>query len=240
MRSKERAYALAALIAALLYNAPTSALASETTYMAQMQEDSRRVVRSTGLPEGDAERGKAIADSVGCFRCHGADGHGRGKLRPNLAGQNQPYLVKQLLAFRDGMRKSDDEKAMGFRWHPGLSTLTAPLRNQDLADLAAHYAAQACVSGNLQRQEPPPVVARCKFCHGLSGRSKDPVIPNLAGQKPLYLLRQLEAFRKGGREVTAMGDVIRRSHPIMNKQIFHLSDADVVVLAAYFGSLPCK
>ncbi|MNF18324.1 Cytochrome c-552 [compost metagenome] len=48
---------------------------------------------------------------------------------PNLAGQNAPYLLKQLKAFKDGQRKD-----------PMMAPFMAPLTEADLENLAAYYA----------------------------------------------------------------------------------------------------
>jgi cytochrome c553 len=46
-----------------------------------------------------------------CVPCHGADGISRFGEVPNLAGQNQPYLLNQLHAFHTGKRP---HKEMGY------------------------------------------------------------------------------------------------------------------------------
>jgi cytochrome c553 len=40
----------------------------------------------------------------------------------------------------------------------------------------------------------------CANCHGESGHSKYPEVPNLAGQHPAYVLTQIEAFLSGKRK----------------------------------------
>jgi hypothetical protein len=40
----------------------------------------------------------------GCVPCHGADGIAKFAEVPNLAGQNEPYLLNQLHAFHAGKR----------------------------------------------------------------------------------------------------------------------------------------
>ena len=66
----------------------------------------------------------------------------------------------------------------------------------------------------------------CTGCHGAEGISVSPEIPNLAGQKPVYLVNTIKDFRA---EV--------RKNPIMNSMVKGLSDADIDNLAAYFSSL---
>lgn len=66
----------------------------------------------------------------------------------------------------------------------------------------------------------------CMGCHGAEGISVSPEIPNLAGQKPVYLVNTIKDFRA---EV--------RKNPIMNSMVKGLSDADIDNLAAYYSSL---
>lgn len=74
----------------------------------------------------DAEAGKA--KSAVCMACHGPAGVSTNPLWPNLAGQHDQYLVKQMKAFRDGERKD-----------PLMSPMAAGLSDEDIANLAAYY-----------------------------------------------------------------------------------------------------
>jgi cytochrome c553 len=65
-----------------------------------------------------------------CQTCHGLDGLSKLPEAPNLGGQPEPYLVKSLNDFRNGVRKNDM-----------MSLVAQPLSDQDVADLAAFYAA---------------------------------------------------------------------------------------------------
>ena len=75
---------------------------------------------------GDIAAGKTKAAS--CAGCHGPDGISANPLWPNLAGQKAPYLVKQLKAFRDGVRQD-----------PMMSAMARPLSDADIENLAAYY-----------------------------------------------------------------------------------------------------
>jgi cytochrome c553 len=68
--------------------------------------------------------------------------------------------------------------------------------------------------------------ASCNACHGDRGISKNPFWPNLAGQKELYLIKQLKAFRDGSRKAPLMFPVVK-----------DLTDADIEDLAAYYSRL---
>jgi cytochrome c553 len=84
---------------------------------------------STAATAGDIEAGKA--KSVICASCHGPNGQSVNPLWPNLAGQKEQYLVKQIKAFRDGTRQD-----------PMMAPMVAALSDDDIANLAAYYAAQ--------------------------------------------------------------------------------------------------
>ncbi|GAA3542619.1 cytochrome c [Zobellella aerophila] len=76
---------------------------------------------------GDAAAGKSKA--AVCAACHGAEGISAMDIYPNLAGQKEAYLVKQMKAFRDGDRND-----------PIMAPMAKPLSDQDIEDLAAHFA----------------------------------------------------------------------------------------------------
>ncbi len=76
---------------------------------------------------GDVEAGKA--KSVICAACHGANGISAAPIWPNLAGQKEAYLVKQIKAFKSGERKD-----------PSMAPMVASLTDEDIANLAAYYA----------------------------------------------------------------------------------------------------
>ncbi|MFV2004821.1 MAG: cytochrome c [Gammaproteobacteria bacterium] len=76
---------------------------------------------------GDAAAGKAKA--VTCAGCHGANGISAVPNYPNLAGQKDAYMIKQMKAFKDGSRKD-----------PTMNAMAAVLTDADMANIAAHYA----------------------------------------------------------------------------------------------------
>ena len=75
---------------------------------------------------GNADAGKAKAGM--CAACHGMDGISAAPIWPNLAGQKEQYLVKQLKAFREGTRSE-----------PTMTALVSSLSDEDIANLAAYY-----------------------------------------------------------------------------------------------------
>ncbi len=80
---------------------------------------------------GDAAAGDAAAGkskSTLCAACHGAKGISANDMWPNLAGQKQGYLVKQIKAFKDGSRND-----------PMMSPMATPLSDDDIVNLAAYF-----------------------------------------------------------------------------------------------------
>jgi cytochrome c553 len=65
----------------------------------------------------------------------------------------------------------------------------------------------------------------CATCHGIDGNSPLSANPNLAGQHPEYLLKQLTEFKSGA-----------RSNPVMTGMVANLSPDDMSNLAAYYSS----
>lgn len=71
--------------------------------------------------------------------------------------------------------------------------------------------------------------ASCTACHGMKGISATDEWPNLAGQKPGYLIKQMKAYRDGS-----------RTDPLMSPMATGLSDKDIEDIASYYHSLPMK
>jgi len=87
------------------------------------------IFASTSAIAGDAEAGKA--KSAMCASCHGLTGISLSPLWPNLAGQKEQYLIKQIKAFRDGIRQD-----------PMMAPMVAALSDTDIENLAAYYSSQ--------------------------------------------------------------------------------------------------
>ena len=75
---------------------------------------------------GDAKAGKT--KSAACAACHGPKGINATGGFPNLAGQNEVYVVTALKAYRAKTRKADI-----------MNTIAGALDDQDIANLAAYY-----------------------------------------------------------------------------------------------------
>lgn len=67
-----------------------------------------------------------------CFSCHGAEGVARVPGTPHLAGQERAYLERALRAYRAGDGRKD----------PTMAAMAKPLSDDDIANIAAYFAAQ--------------------------------------------------------------------------------------------------
>lgn len=85
------------------------------------------VLMASPVFAGDAAAGKG--KSMMCAACHGTAGISAVPTYPNLAGQKEAYLVKQLQDFKSGKRND-----------PTMKGMVASLQPADMADLAAYYA----------------------------------------------------------------------------------------------------
>ena len=89
------------------------------------------VLVSGAAVAGDAAAGKTKA--AVCAGCDGAEGVSGNPLWPNLAGQKEAYIVKQLKALREGTRTD-----------PMMSPMAKPLTDDDIANLAAYFSSLGC------------------------------------------------------------------------------------------------
>ena len=78
----------------------------------------------------DAAAGKAKA--AVCAACHGQNGLAQIPTYPNLAGQNEQYLVMALKAYKNKQRTGGQAAIMQGQ--------AAALSDEDIANLAAYYA----------------------------------------------------------------------------------------------------
>lgn len=81
---------------------------------------------------GNAENGQKLAFT--CSGCHGIAEYRNAYPSyhvPKIAGQNEGYLLNSLKAYKNGDRQ-----------HPTMRAQASSFSDQDIADLAAYFAAQ--------------------------------------------------------------------------------------------------
>ena len=92
-----------------------------------------------GAEAGDIKAGRQTAEK--CATCHGFDGLGKIAEAPNIAGQNERYLIEQLSAFKTGDRKNEM-----------MSIVIQQLSPDDIENLAAYYSAIEITVGKIPGQ----------------------------------------------------------------------------------------
>ena len=164
-----------------------------------------------GAAAQDIDAGKQVAGM--CRTCHGLDGYAKIPLAPHIGGNEAAYLEDQLRRFRSGERVNEM-----------MSVVAASLSDQQIADVAAWYAAHTAVATVPADAGPAP--EQCIACHGADGIAVVEGVPNLAGATNIYLDTQLKAFRLGKRE-----------NEIMQGMVADLSDDEIRALADWFAAI---
>lgn len=180
--------------------------------------------------KGDVKAGeKKIAMCIGC---HGIQGYQASFPEiykvPMISGQGAKYIVAALAAYKQGDRK-----------HPTMRGIAESLSDQDMADVAAYYAASGS-GGAAPAAAPAPsdkvaqliTKGACISCHG-EGFNKpiDPAYPKVAGQHADYLFVALKSYK------TENNANIGRANGVMAGVAKQFSNAELKELSKYIGGL---
>ena len=174
----------------------------------------------------DPENGKRVFEI--CSSCHTTEAWGTpdGKY-PQLAGQHDTVLLKQLADIRAGNR--DNPEMFPFS-RP--ETVGGP---QGLADVTAYISTlpmdphPGTGSGRNVDNGKELYESECAHCHGDKGEGDDEsFFPRIQGQHYAYLLRQLQWIRDGKRRNVFRG---------MSRRLKKLSDSDFEDIADYVSRL---
>jgi cytochrome c553 len=170
-----------------------------------------------------------------CWRCHSADGTGRGSgAFPSLAGQRAGYLYASLRAFRDRTRFSGI-----------MSEIAARLSDDTMSEVASYYerlaARRAVLSADASaiargatiaaRGIPERDIPACAECHGPTAAPKNPAYPKLATQHARYLRLQLDLLRERRRGGSPNVD-------LMEVFVHRLRPDEIRDVTLYYAALP--
>ncbi|MRW84882.1 c-type cytochrome [Pseudoduganella sp. FT26W] len=182
------------------------------------------IVSASMMRPANAESiGRGATLAMRCTMCHGIRGVSEAN-SPNLAGQIEAAIYKQLRDYQSGHRLSAI-----------MQPMTVNLNDQDMRDLAAYY---AYLPHERAPQDNPRIapqlvtngapmrnIGACASCHG--GLAQQSAAPVLEGEPELYIRNQLHAFRDGSR------------HNDLNQQMRNmarqLTDAEITELARYYA-----
>jgi cytochrome c553 len=182
------------------------------------------------LTPGSIAPGNAVAIGRGgtlalrCSMCHGARGLSEAN-SPNLAGQYDGAVYKQLQDFKSGARAN-----------AVMSPLVVDLNTQDMRELAAYYAylprppwpGDRPIPRIVESGAPLRGIAPCGACHGEIEQKLG--APRLEGEPIAYLHAQLLGFRTGDRHNDVNG-IMRNIARAMTQQEIDSS-------AEYYGITP--
>lgn len=179
---------------------------------------------------GDVKAGEAKAAM--CIGCHGIPGYQNSFPEihkvPKISGQTDKYIAAALVAYQKGERK-----------HPSMRGIAGSLSEQDIADLAAFYAAHN--PGVTAPETPKPAPANvaalyekggCVACHGANfSKPIDPSYPKIAGQHADYLYVALKSYTVEG------NNVVGRSNGIMGGIAKQFTLAELKQMANHLATL---
>ncbi len=178
----------------------------------------------------DIAEGKILATDV-CGSCHSLDGISIDPTLPHLAGQHVIYLYDELNAYKQGRREDESmRKAVGFLSDDALLKVSTYY-----ASLTPPRPAARPVTSDGSQPSPDPAAndpvqlgkaaaVACAGCHGDSGNSQVPGMPNLTAQSPEYFGIVIRAYQSGGRPGN-----------IMNALVSSIDEESIRNLALYYA-----
>ena len=188
-------------------------------------------IQAESLIDGSIEAGKTRA--LTCAACHGTEGNSSNPMWPNIAGQNAPYILAQLQAFKNGSRND-----------PLMSSQAMMLSDEDMANLAVYFeslpaAAQAIADADLLSRgealyrggNKANEASACLACHGPTGRGNPAAkYPALQGQHATYTAKQLNDYASGARTSDGKTRMMRDIAANLDKD-------DIAALSSYIQGL---
>jgi cytochrome c553 len=167
-----------------------------------------------------------------CAACHGTKGEGNSALNaPAIAGQDAPYLERQLRNFRNRLRGVHKSDALGAQ----MQAAAAALADDAAVAKVASYVASlpktldaAPSPGNLHNGNNL-YQGKCGACHGGAAEGNPALkAPRLAGLDAPYIKRQFAHFRDGVRG-TDPQDTPGRQMAMMAKTLATERDLDDII-----------
>jgi cytochrome c553 len=182
------------------------------------------------MPNGNESRGESLHREKFCASCHGSVGEAPTLNWPSLAGQRREYTYKILLDYKKGRRSEDVRSEV-------MVLAAQHLSDQDMADLAAFYAAQPLPEAMAKSTEwaatlvedgdASRLITPCASCHGLDGQGGKNESPAIAGQSRQYFVRTMRLYHSGGRS--------NDNEYAMRAFAMPLTDQEILELADYFA-----
>ncbi len=188
----------------------------------------------------DIADGEKLYKTKTCMACHGIKGAKPVQTYPAVAGQNEKYILTQLLDIKSGKRVASKDPVTGHPYTEGMAAVMHILTDDDLKKIAKYLAAQP--PAKPKPLDPAPSAEDlaagaatykklgCVACHGVDGKKASvPTYPNLAGLQRDYLVRQMTDMRDGLR--------VNGQSKLMLNIIKKADDAAIAAMATYLSQI---
>lgn len=188
----------------------------------------------------DIADGEKLYKTKTCMACHGIKGAKPVQTYPAVAGQNEKYILTQLLDIKSGKRVASKDPVTGHPYTEGMAAVMHILTDDDLKKIAKYLAAQP--PAKPKPLDPAPSAEDlaagaatykklgCVACHGVDGKKANvPTYPNLAGLQRDYLVRQMTDMRDGLR--------VNGQSKLMLNIIKKADDAAIAAVATYLSQI---
>jgi cytochrome c553 len=171
----------------------------------------------------DIAEGKRVA-LASCTSCHAVTGIALARGTPHIAGQRPAYLYAELRGYQAGRRGTTP-----------MHNVVKFLSDDALVKVAAYYASldpapPAAPPTGKKPSRPDPVTAGeeaaagCSGCHGDTGISDTPGMPNLVGLDAKYLAEATVAYKTG-----------QRKHGMMKTLVSALTDTEINNISLFYA-----
>lgn len=184
--------------------------------------------------------GEKVYKTKSCMACHGIKGARPIQTYPALAGQNEKYLLTQLLDIKAGKRVGSVDPATKHPFVQGMTDIMHLVDENDLKNVSVYLAAQT--PGKPKPLDPPATPEEteagakayktlgCIACHSKDGtKPTNKAYPAIAGLQKDYLIRQM----------TEMRDKIRVNgqSKLMFGIISKADDAQIAAMATWLSQI---
>jgi len=169
-------------------------------------KDKRGSAQEAVSLSGNVDAGRLLYNNT-CKTCHGESAEGNKKfLAPTLANNNDWYLYRQLMNYRNGIRGYDDHDTLAFQMAAMAKTLKDSIAACDVVAYIKILPGDNITIATVGDIKNGKNIYQsiCGSCHGpnASGNEKFNA-PRLSGLNDWYLKQQIWKFKKS----------IRGSHP---------------------------
>lgn len=194
--------------------------------------------------EAKKHPGRKVYRRKTCLACHGRNGAKAIQDYPNVAGQNERYMVNQINDIISGKRTGSPDATGNPRAEGMRGALVTPegevrLSKEEIKQVA-NWLAGLPPAAPKPPQEPISAdrmkagkkfykKAKCQTCHGKDGKKPLKGYPYVAGQKRAYLIIQMTDIRDKHRT--------NGKSKVMLPFVKKLGDEDIALLADYLSQV---